>query len=270
MASTHHSYGKRVRAQWFAWLLLFVCGVLAAHVARADLIVPGGSLVSLGPGVIDLACTDVIVAGTLQINSGQLKNVRSVTISAGGAIDGGSGLIEVGGNWTNAGSFLAGSGTVNFRDLCVFGNAVIMGSTTFNGASFVTSSGQNYVFAAGSTQTINTLLEITGTAALPIQFRSSNPGQVAFINLLSGGTQLIQHVGVTDVWATGQHLAPLLTNEGGGGNANRWFGTPSNVVTPVPTLDAGALAALAALVAAMGGWMSTRRGAIRRVRSKVD
>lgn len=260
--------GVRVRARSASRLVALAVAFLAARLAWADLIVPSGSLASVGPGRVDLACTDVVVSGTLQVNSGQLRNVRSVTINPGGAIDGGSGLIEVGGNWTNSGTFIAGSGTVNFRDLCSFGNAVVMGSTTFYRASFVTGSGKNYVFAVGSTQTITALLEITGTAPQPIQFRSSIPGQVAFINLLTGGTQQIQHVGVTDVWATGQWLAPFLTNEGGGGNARRWFGTPDDVVIPIPTLDRSALLALGALLAALGAWFLNRRGITRRAGTK--
>jgi len=257
-----------VRARSLSTSFVLACALLFAGLSCADVIVPAGSVASLGPGVIDLACTDVVVSGTLQVNSGQLKNVRSVTINSGGAIDGGSGLIEVGGNWTNSGTFVGGTGTVNFRDLCSFGNAVIMGSTTFSRVSFVTASGKNYVFAVGSTQTIKSLLQITGTAPQPIQFRSSLPGQVAFIDLLIGGTQQIQHVGVTDVWATGQWLAPSLTNEGGGGNARRWFGVPNDAVVPIPTLDRTAILALAALLAAMGSRFLNRRGAIRRSKPK--
>lgn len=115
--------------------------------------------------------------------------------------------------------------------------------------------GKNYVFSVGSTQTISGLLEITGTAPQPIQFRSSAPGQVAYINLTPAGVQQIVHVGVTDVWATGQWLAPNQQNEGGGGNANRWFGMPQPGVNPVPALSTpmqGVLAALLALAAGLG------------------
>ncbi|HEX4522074.1 MAG TPA: IPTL-CTERM sorting domain-containing protein [Casimicrobiaceae bacterium] len=213
------------------------------------------------------------MAGILQVNAGSLKNVRNVTIQPGGLLNGGSGLIEVGGNWSNSGSFASGTGTVNFRDLCAGGSATINGNTTFHRASFVTATGKNYVFAAGSTQMVTSVLEIAGTASTPIQFRSSALGQVAFVNLLVGGTQLIQHVGVTDVWATGQWLAPFQTNEGGGGNANRWFGTPSgpgtgNAANAIPTLDTAALAVLAALLAAAGAWFARRRTAANRISTR--
>jgi len=239
--------------------------VLCLHsvLAAADVTVPANAIGSLNGGTLDLACTDLIVAGTLQIGSGQVLNARNITVQPGGVLDGGSGAIELGGNWSNNGGFLAGTGTVRFRDLCALASATISGSSSsFANARFVTSSGKNYVFAVGSTQTITGILEISGTASQPIQFRSSASGQVAFINLTGTGTQQIVHVGVTDVWATGQPLAPSQTNEGGGGNAKGWFGTPIGPPIPPPrevtsipalsTLMQGVLAALLALAAGLG------------------
>ena len=202
----------------------------------------------------------MIVAGTLQVSSGSILNARHVTIQAGGTIDGGTGILAVGGNWSNAGQFTPGTSQVRFRDLCSLASATIAGNTTFATASFVTATGKNYVFSTGSTQTVNNLLEIAGSVALPIQFRSNVAGQTAFINLLASGTQLIQHVGVTDVWATGQWLAPTLTNEGGGGNANRWFGgSLPGVATPVPTLGDSTLVAMILTFAATGALLLRRR-----------
>lgn len=233
----------------------------AAPWAHADLVVPVNSVVNLASGTVDLACTDVIVAGTLELASGSVVNARHVTLEAGDTFDGGSGFVTLGGNWTNTGQFIPGASAVRFRDLCGLTSAAI-GNTTFSTASFVTAIGKNYVFAVGSTQIINDLLEIAGTTALPIQFRSSVAGQVASINLMASGVQQIQHVGVTDVWATGQWLAPALTNEGGGGNANRWFGGGAPVpaaAAPIPTLSGAAFVALVTLLAATGAWLLRRR-----------
>jgi len=230
--------------------------------AHADLIVPAGSQYTTNGAQTDLACTDVDVAGTLTVDTGALVNVRHLTIQAGGTIAGGSGLIQLGGNWSNGGTFTPGTSTVRFNDLCGLTSATIGGSTTFANARFVSTTGKNYVFAVGTTQTVSAILEIAGTTPNPIQFRSGTPGQVANINLLPAGTQQIQHVGVTDVWATGQHLAPSLTNEGGGGNANRWFGgvNPNLAVYPVPALGDLATFALAALLATFGIVNLRRRG----------
>jgi len=242
---------------------LAVAACAAPRFAHADLVVPAGSVMSLGGGTVDLSCTDIIVGGTLQLTSGSVANARHVTILAGGTIDGGSGAITLGGNWTNSGQFIAGTGAVRFRDVCSLFTATITGSTTFSTASFVTGAGRNFLFAVGTTQTVGSVLEIAGTAGSPIQFRSTAAGQVANINLLASGTQLIQHVGVTDVWATGQWLAPTLTNEGGGGNANRWFGGSGPGAAAIPTLSDAMLLVLATLLAASGTWL------VRRTRTRV-
>jgi hypothetical protein len=239
---------------------LTVAAFGTARDAHADLVVPANSVMNLASGTVDLACTDLVVAGTLQLASGSILNARHVTIQAGGTIDGGTGILALGGNWANAGQFIAGTSQVRFRDLCSLASVTVTGNTTFATASFVTATGKNYVFAVGSTQTVNNLLEIAGTAALPIQFRSSGAGQTGFINLLNGGVQSIQHVGVTDVWATGQWLAPTLNNEGGGGNANRWFGGSVPIAaTPVPTLGDFMLVAMALMFAATGALLLRRR-----------
>lgn len=264
MAINDGNVGGRVHARVCERLVALACACVFATAARADLIVPASAQLSLGSGVVDLSCTDLVVGGALQVASGSLRNIRNVTIQPGGSLNGGSGLIEVAGNWSNSGSFTPGTGTVNFRELCAAGPATISGNTTFFRASFVSVTGRNYVFAVGSTQTITSVLEISGTIPNPIQFRSSTPGQVAFIDLLNSGSQLIQHVGVTDVWATGQWLAPFQTNEGGGGNAKRWFGIPTGGGGPVgpaqiPVLDPRMLAVLGALLAAIGAFLSRHR-----------
>ncbi len=89
-------YGLRAAA-----IVLLLHPVLAA----ADFIVPANAIVSLNGGTLDLGCTDLIVAGTLQLGSGQVLNARNVTVQPGGALDGGSGAIELGGNWSNNGGF---------------------------------------------------------------------------------------------------------------------------------------------------------------------
>lgn len=246
--------------------LLLAGLLLAALPVRADLIVPSGATTELNGGTVDLACTDVVVAGTLALGSGALRNVRHLTIQAGGTVAGNSGTIEIGGDWHNSGAFVAGSSHVQFRDLCGSTAGTVSGSTTFAGASFVSTSGKTYVFAPGTTQTITGVLEIAGTGPLPVQFRSGAAGQVANIDLQSGGSQQIQHVGVTDVWATGQWLAPGLTNEGGEGNASRWFGTPQAVLpTAIPATTPASLALMALSIAVFALFALRRREPARAV-----
>src|SRR4029077_7822846 len=132
-------------------------------VPAAALTVPPDAIGSLNGGALDLGCTDLIVAGTLLVGSGQVLNARHVTIQPGGVLDGGSGTIELGGNWSNNGGLLAGTGTGRFLDLCAMASATISGSSSFANVSCVSSTGKNYVFADGSVQTITGVLEITGT-----------------------------------------------------------------------------------------------------------
>jgi hypothetical protein len=234
-----------------------------AALAHADFIIAANSTTSLNGGTLNLSCTDLIVGGTLNLGSGAVLNARNLTVQPGGIVHGDSGFIALSGNWTVSatGQFVAGTSDVHFDESCGAGASVILGSTTFYDVHFNSTVGKNFVFAVNTTQTIVHLFEFTGTLAAPSQFRSSIPGQVAYIDLQPNGTQVISHVGVTDVWATGQWLAPFLTNEGGGGNAQRWFGVPNGVPLvpkPIPTLTNAALIALAALLAA-AGWLTLDR-----------
>ena len=247
-----------------SWRVLRLAAVIAIGFttlwsvpARADLEIPAGGFMGLAAGGLDLGCTDLIVGGTLQTNSAPVANVRHLIIQSGGTIDAGTSVISVGGNWSNAGTFSAGTSLVAFSDICGVNPAAVSGSTAFYDASFASGSGKTWQFAAGSTQTIQHLLSIQGTTPNPVQFASSVPGTVAYIRLL--GAQAIAHVGVTDVWATGVWLAPYQTNEGGGGNANRWFGVPD--YARIPTLDPVGLLALILLLAALAGgtWSRQRR-----------
>jgi hypothetical protein len=213
----------------------------------AQVIVPSGAAFSLGGGSLDLGNTSLQVGGSFAVGSGNVQNVDSVSILAGGTLNGDSGTLTLFGDWSNAGTFAAGSSTVNFIDGVAQAN--ISGNSTFNNASFVSANGKNYVFAVGTTQSVSGLLTILGTSAQGIQFRSSTAGQVANIDLLPGGTQNIQYVGVSDVHATGQHLAANQTNDGGSGNAKGWFGSAAagNTV-PTPAFSGIGLLLLALLL----------------------
>lgn len=179
---------------------------------------------ALNGGKLDLDSTDLQIGGSVALSSGAISGAHSIAIGSGGALNAGSGTISLFGDWSDFGTFSAGTGTVDFID----GSAAlstVSGNTTFHDLSFISSTGKTYAFAVGSTQTIGGLLTILGTAATGIQFKSTTPGQVAFIDLLPGGSQDIAHVGVSNVHAIGQPLAPTQTNDGGTGDALGWFGS---------------------------------------------
>lgn len=213
---------------------------------------------SLGGGSIDLGCTDISVGGNLQIGSSAVFNIHNVTIQAGaapnGTLDGGSGSFSLAGNWSNSGNFTAGTSTTSFIDNpgCATGSA-FSGNTSFYNLSLVSALGKVYTIPPGSTQTTLASLTIQGTLANPIRIVSGVAGSRGNMNLVPGGTQNIAHVGVSDNWATGQALAPLLSNEGGTGNANGWFGAALIAApTPIPALGPAGMALLALMMAGFG------------------
>ena len=244
-------YGRLTRRVATAGVLLFA--LLSGAATRAGVIIPAGGVINLGGGALNSACADLIVSGSLVTGSAPINNVRNVVIQNGGVLDAGASTLSVGGGWSNNGSFIAGASQVNFVDGCS-STSLISGNTTFSGLGFASSVGKTWVFASGSTQTVQRLT-IQGLAGLPLQLRSSTPGQIAYINLT--GTQSVAHLGVTDLSASGLPLAPNLINEGGS-NTSRWFGEPD--YAQVPTLTDFALLILVLLIGAIAArTLSTRQ-----------
>lgn len=238
-----------------AFALVFLC---AASTAAAQLSVPAGGSFALNGGTLNLAGTDLQVSGLFSLAGGSVLNAANMAIGAGGTLDGGSGLITLSGNWSDMGTFTPGSSTVDFVDGAA--SSQITGNTSFANLSFVSTTGKNYIFGTGMTQTISGLLTITGVTGTPIQFRSSAAGQVANINLLAGGSQNIAHVGVSDVYATGQHLAANLTNEGGSGNATGWFAAiVQGIAIPATALSPLGMLLFALALFASAGLMRRHR-----------
>ena len=249
-----------------AWVVLCLMMLLPIP-AWADLTVPVGSTIDLASGAMDLACTDVVVGGTLKLSSGQLGNVRHLTIQPGGTLDAGSGNITLGGNWTNNGAFVAGASLITLNDICAVNPSAVSGSTSFYRVSFFSNAGKTWQFQAGYTQAILQLLTIHGAAGIPLQFRSTTPSSAAFINLIAPGTQDIANVGVVDNYAIGVWLAPFQSNLGGGGNVQRWFGVPdaNSLLLPTPTLNSLALFLLLLLTTAAGALTLVRKLSIAKI-----
>lgn len=225
----------------------FACCALVS-IAHADLVVPAGGNLSLNGGTSNLSCTDVVVAGTLNIDSGSLTGVRNVSIQAGGSITVTSGTLSLSGDWSNAGSFTGGTGLVSFVDLagCATGGGTIGGNTTFSNLSFVSGLGKTYQIASGSTQTVAQFLTVQGSSGLPLVLRGATPGSPAFIALL--GDQSINYFGAADLTSTGKWLAPNQTNAINGAGVTRVFGDPN---PPIPTLHPLVVLLLGALLAGL-------------------
>lgn len=237
------------RPRWHSARLLQVLLILIGgiNVASAAVSLPSGSSLNLGGGQLSLGETSLTLTGTLDVAGGQLTGVSDLSTLTGSLLMAGSGLIELSGDWFVQGTFVPGTGAVRVID-SVSGISMVRGSNAFSALSLTSTLGKHIVLEPGSVQTINQLLTISGTAARPIQIERQPSGPAAEINLLPTGAQSIIHVGVSNVHATGQPLAPLQSNEGGSGNAFGWFGQmfPSSV--PIPAGSPFSLMTLLLLV----------------------
>ena len=241
-------------------------GLVMSSPARADIGVEAGTTLGTGGGEIDLACSDLSVAGTVNVEAGSFVNVRNINILPGGSITGDTGTIAVAGNWTNNGSFVSGTGTVRFvDDVSCAGGATLAGNTNFHNVSFVSTVGKIYSFTAGSTQGVSGLLTITGSPSpgAAISFRSTTPGSYAFIALSS--TQNILDVTVDWVQTTGAHHAPNAINRDPNGHSPGWF---RFFVAPpavdIPTLNVATLSVLMLLLLGLGFGLMRRQVASNR------
>ena len=253
-STTQSGYGlSRVRRVFSIVLSLGLSA--AVSIAHADYIVPANASTSLNGASLDLACTDLIIGGNFSLGGGSVTGARNVIIQAGGTLDAGSGALSLAGNFANSGSFIAGTGNVNFVDIAgCASSGTVSGNNSFYDLSFVTTvaTGKTYAFAVGSTQLINHLFTLQGTAAGPLQLTSSVAGQPAFINLPITGAQSMANLGVVDLVAIEVELAPNLVNlaPSNGASAIRWFGATRAIV--VPTLSGSSLLALAILLMLFG------------------
>jgi hypothetical protein len=246
----------------FARLALAALCLLASNAMAYGLQIPAGAIVDLAGGRLSLGGGDIVNAGTLRLGSGEIVDLNDFTTAAGGNTLIAGGILMLTGDWENRGNFVPGTGIVRFRD-GANASSSILGSSAFSTLSFVSTAGKVYRFEVGQTQTVATALEIVGTGT-PIGIASMLAPQVAFLNLVPGGTQSIANVGVSNVHATGLPLAPGQTNQGGSGNAINWFGQGGIVLPPsqpvvIPANDPLVLGLFALALAAFAASRISRR-----------
>jgi len=95
-------------------IFLLIAGILVWHNAVAQVTVSGGHVViSAGSHVVATGLSIQNDSSASIANSGTLSTTNHISNAAGGSFSG-NGLWKLGGNWTNAGSFAAGSSTVLF------------------------------------------------------------------------------------------------------------------------------------------------------------
>ncbi|WP_169426726.1 IPTL-CTERM sorting domain-containing protein [Curvibacter lanceolatus] len=151
--------------------------------AQSGFTVPPGGTSNLPSGSsMNLACAALTVQGALNMNSAQVDSANAVTIAASGAVDAGQSTITLSGDWSNNGTFAAGTSTVVFNNGCTAGPMQLSGNTVFYNLTLSSTSGSTFVIPAGSNITVNGTLTLQGTNGQPITLVSSS-GSPAVINL---------------------------------------------------------------------------------------
>ena len=219
-----------------AGIIFTVVGAIVVNpTLAAGISVPAGGSLSLGDGnakldVVDrrylLTCGDLVIAGEVSISAGNAAGINDVEIS-GGTLNGGSGTASLAGDWSNAGTFNAGTGLVQISDGCGSVASNISGDSDFHEFSVTTSIGKLLTMVAGSSQTFASSLTLEGMVGNLLQVRSSSPGQEVFFSLMPGGAQSISAVDVRDNNASGGLTlapgAPGLYQSVDSGNNTNWF-----------------------------------------------
>lgn len=231
---------------------LAVLGIAA--LAHAQISIGAGSVVDMGTAAIDIGCIDLGVDGTLNIQGGAYTGIRHLLVNGSGAVDGGTGVISLSGDFARNGSFTPSGGEFRSVDGCSSTGTMFTAGNQFNRLLVSTATGRTLQLPGNSTHTVNQSLRLAGTAGHLLQVRSIVPGSQAHINLLDGASQAISYVDVSDNHATGQVIAagtPASFNSVQGNNTKRWF-VESAAPVPVPALSVWALALMGFLSAGLG------------------
>jgi hypothetical protein len=215
---------------------LFLGLVSAAH--AGEFRVGAGATVSLGTGSIDFGCSDVGILGTLAAGEVGFRAARDLIIAGSGLLDGEAGVLEVAGDWDNAGTFNAGTSRVKLGDGCGLLSASVYGDNAFADLEITSDSGKLYRFAGGSTQTVSSSLTLLGAPGSRLQIRSTIPGTAA--HLLVTGSSSADFVDVRDNDASGGNEIALGLNSVKGPNTPGW-----SYATLIPALGPPGLLLLA-------------------------
>jgi hypothetical protein len=229
---------------------------LATPASAGNVTVGASSTVDLGTGSLALGCADLEVAGTLTAGTVGLIGARDVAIAPGGTLNGNAATVQLTGDWNNAGTFNAGTSSVQMVDGCALSTGVVSGDTSFANLSISTTTAKQVSLAAGSTQTVTGLLSLLGAAGNRLQIRSTVNGDQAFLNV--SGTTIVSFVNVRDNDAQAGNEILVPANSVKGPNTPGWLFVP-----PVPMLAPLALGVLALLLLASGQrWLprATRAG----------
>jgi len=218
---------------------------LALPASAGNLTVGAGSTLDLGTGILALGCADLDVAGTLTAGTVGFTGARDVAIAPSGIVNGGSATLTLTGDWDNAGTFNAGTSTVQMVDGCALFSGVVTGNNSFANLAISTTTAKQVSFTAGSTQSVTGLLTLLGAVGNRLKIRSTVNGSAAFLNVT--GTSSASFIDIQDSNALAGNDISLPTNSIKGPNTPGWlFGVV------VPLLGPVAMGVLALLLMASG------------------
>ena len=207
-------------------------------VAQANLLVPENASFSLpADSDFNLACGFLDVQGNLLMNSGEISQALNVDIASGALLDGGSGVLQLSGNWNNQGTFNAGDSTVLIDASCSSAPISLSGNTVFNNLTIIGGSNRIVSLPSGSQLTVNGTLTLQGTDPAPLQLVSSD-GVLAMISLGPDAQVIQNNVSLAD---------------------NVRIGARSAGIVAVPSLGILSLSLLGLLIVVLGAALVPRR-----------
>jgi hypothetical protein len=141
--------------------------------------------------------TTTVSAGTLDTVSGQnyAFNTGNLTISGTGTVLGQGATITLTGNWSNTGTFTAGTSTVVMNGATT---ATVSGATTFNNLTITHTAAKEVQFQTSGSPifTVSGLFTVTGSSGNLIKLRSDSSGTQWKFN--PTGTASVSYVDVQD------------------------------------------------------------------------
>ncbi len=219
--------------------------LFAFNPADAAITIGAGSVFNLADAIVDVGCQDVVIAGQAGATAGSLRSVDSLSIAAGGNLAPGAGDISLGGDFNNAGGFVAGTSRVAIVDACGHGASQVLGATSFHDFFVTTTTGKQLVLPAGQTQTVARALTFEGAAGALLNIVSSSAGVPAVLAVDAAATQTVDYVNARDNTAIAAGIAPgtpAQYHSVDAGGLTNWFGGAAGAGTgatvPAPLLNA--------------------------------
>lgn len=214
--------------------------------ASAQLVVPAGASMDLGGGALDLACQPMDISGSYSLSGGSVLKASKLQVEASGILNV-QGLLEVGGDFINAGQVIANAGSISLNGACLPAGATIKisGTGTIANLTISSNSGQSFEIQPGANITVTQQLTVTGEPGKPVQLTSAN-GQASNIQV-APSAQVSQSNVVTNNVAITPTVTPPVTA----------------TATPVPTLGDAVVSLLSLLV------LTLALGTLRRSKAAI-